>query len=585
MTGTRDGSLQNTSLLRASAEGVKFLVLLQISSRLLTFVVNQVLLRYLSPELLGISVQFELYMITILYFSRESLRTAVQRYGISSDSSPIPNKVNDEKIYEPEGVIEGTPAAQSQTVVNLAYIPIPLGILFAAIIAPYYVKAFVSSDTVSHPYFYESVSLYTVATLLELFSEPGFALAQQMLLYKLRAGAESAAALTRCILTCSLTIYGVSAGLGGDSGLGPLPFALGQLGYAIVLTAIYIGQCWSIAHREAFSLGLRKIASNESSYYMSFFYKPLSGLAFSMWMQAAIKHVLTQGDSLLIAWLATTHDQGIYSLASNYGSLVARILFQPLEESSRNLFAKLLSQTWGNDDNSKSNSDSLRSVVTILQNILRLYSLLSTFFFSVGPPLAPLLLSLVAGSRWSNSAAGSVLSSFCYYIPLLAVNGITEAFVQSVASPKQLQQQSLWMFGFSVGFCLAGYVFLQELGWGAQGLVWANAVNMVLRIVWSWWFIGGYFRRNGVQPMSVKTFLPDWRLMGTAAVVGGILRRMQGLDRLSLSVIGKVGSLGFLLIAVCAATEYSYFVECYRMVRSGRSVVDASPKKNSDEKK
>jgi len=551
MTGARERSPQNTSLLRASAEGVKFLVLLQISSRLLTFAVNQVLLRFLSPELLGISVQFELYMITILYFSRESLRTAVQRYGISSDPNPTSNRVNDkEKTHEPKGVIEGTPAAQSQTVVNLAYIPIPLGVLFAAIIAPYYVKAFVSSDTVSQPYFYESVLLYTVATLLELFSESGFALAQQMLLYKLRAGAESAAAFTRCILTCGLTIYGVRAGLGGDSGLGPLPFAVGQLGYAIVLTSTYIGQCWSIARRKGFSLGLRKIASRKNSYHMSYFYKPLSGLAFSMWMQAAIKHVLTQGDSLLIAWLATTHDQGAYALASNYGSLIARMLFQPLEESSRNLFAKLLSQTGGQDENSKANPKSLRSAATILQNILRLYSLLSAFFFSVGPPLAPLLLSLVAGSRWSDSAAGSVLSSFCYYIPLLAVNGITEAFVQSVASSKQLQQQSLWMFGFSVGFGLAGYVFLRELGWGAQGLVWANAVNMVLRIVWSWWFISGYFRRNGVQPMSITIVLPDWRLVGTAAVVGGILRRMQGLDRLSFAVIGKVGALGVLLVAV-----------------------------------
>jgi len=550
MTGTRDGSPQNTSLLRASAEGVKFLVLLQISSRLLTFIVNQVLLQYLSPELLGISVQFELYMITILYFSRESLRTAVQRYGIDNPG-PIPSRANGkEKIHGPEGVIEGTSAAQSQTVVNLAYIPIALGVPFATIVAPYCVRSFLPSDTVSQPYFYESVLLYTVATMLELLSEPGFALIQQMLLYKLRARAESAAALTRCILTCSLTIYGVKASFGGDSGLGPLPFAVGQLGYATVLTAIYVGQCWSIARREGFSLVLGKIASRENSYYMSYFHKSLSGLAFSMWVQAAIKHILTQGDSLLIAWLATTHDQGIYALASNYGSLIARMLFQPLEESSRNLFAKLLSQTGDRDDNGKANPDSLRSAVTILQNILRLYSLLSVFFFSAGPPLAPLLLSLIAGSQWSNSAAGSVLSSFCYYIPLLAVNGITEAFVQSVASAKQLQQQSFWMFGFSVGFGLGGYVFLKELGWGAQGLVWANVVSMVLRIIWSWWFLGGYLRRNGVQPMSIAMVIPGWQLVGTAVVVGGILRRVEGLDRLSLAVISKVGALGVLLVVV-----------------------------------
>ena len=41
----------------------------------------------------------------------------------------------------------------------------------------------------------------TIATLLELLSE----LCNSML-YKLRVGAESAAALTRCVLTCASTI-------------------------------------------------------------------------------------------------------------------------------------------------------------------------------------------------------------------------------------------------------------------------------------------------------------------------------------------------------------------------------------------
>src|SRR4051794_22555687 len=51
------------SLLSTSAQGATFLILLQITSRALTFGVNQVLLRYLSPELLGISTQLELYLI------------------------------------------------------------------------------------------------------------------------------------------------------------------------------------------------------------------------------------------------------------------------------------------------------------------------------------------------------------------------------------------------------------------------------------------------------------------------------------------------------------------------------------------
>ncbi|KAF8473855.1 Rft protein-domain-containing protein [Kalaharituber pfeilii] len=560
----------NDSLLHASAEGVKFLVLLQIASRLLTFIVNQILLRYLSPELLGISVQFELYMITILYFSRESLRTALQRYGINKQAQSADNSSSG-----PLELTEGSSAAQAQTVVNLAYISIPLGLLFAAILAPYYVSSFVSTDTASQPYFYHSVILYTLATLLELLSEPGFAIAQQMLLYRLRARAESAAALVRCFLTCGLTIYVAKIGLGGARDAGPLPFAMGQLGYAIVLVVIYMRQCWHIAAQDSFKVGLAKIKSSSNNYYQSYFHKQLVGLAFSMWMQAAIKHVLTQGDSLLIAWLATTHDQGVYALGSNYGSLIARMLFQPLEESSRNLFAKLLSQPEKKDgQTTKIDSVSLHSVILILQNILRLYSIMSVFFFSLGPPLAPVLLRIVAGSRWSNSAAGTVLSTFCYYIPLLAVNGITEAFVQSTATSRQLHKQSLWMFAFSMGFGLAGYVFLKELSWGAQGLVWANAVNMGLRILWSWYFIHSYFREAGVEGVSVTSVMPNWILVGIAAIAGTALRSLQGLQTLNLSVLAKAGSLSLLLLGVCAITERKFFLECYRLVKSGKGAID-----------
>lgn len=488
-------------------------------------------------------------MITILYFSRESLRTAIQRYGIDATHSSAFKSGTGKRdsTGTEEALAEGTLAAQAQTVVNLAYIPIHLGVFFTAVIAPCYVKFFVSEETASQPYFHESVLLYTVATLLELLSEPGFALAQQMLLYRLRASAESAAALTRCIITCGFTVFAAATGLSKGGGLGPLPFALGQLGYALVLSGIYLSKAWGIAGVEGFGLGLRKIVGEKNRYYVRYFNEPLCTLAFTMWVQAAIKHILTQGDSLLIAWLATTYDQGIYALASNYGSLIARMLFQPLEESSRNLFARLLSET---DKGGGPDSGSIRTATSILQNILRLYGILSVFFFSLGPPLAPLLLQIVAGSRWSGSAAGPVLSTFCYYIPLLAINGITEAFVQSVATPQQLQNQSLWMFGFSVGLGMAGYVFLKELGWGAQGLVWANAVNMSLRIVWSSWFMSGYFKKNNAGGMSISMALPDWRFVAAATVVGQALRRMQGLQRLSLVVIGKVGVLSILLTVV-----------------------------------
>ena len=57
--------------------------------------------------------------------------------------------------------------------------------------------------------------------------------------------------------------------------------------------------------------------------------------------QALLKLLLTEGDKLAVAQLTTLEDQGGYALASNYGSLVARTLFQPVEESARLEFSRV----------------------------------------------------------------------------------------------------------------------------------------------------------------------------------------------------------------------------------------------------
>jgi oligosaccharide translocation protein RFT1 len=240
-----------------------------------------------------------------------------------------------------------------------------------------------------------------------------------------------------------------------------------------------------------------------------------------MWIQSSIKHVLTQGDSLLVAWLTTIQDQGVYALAANYGSLIARMLFQPLEESSRNLFSKLLSAE-------NKNKASVTSAAQILKTITKLYLLLSLFFAVLGPPFAPVALNLVAGKRWGQSAAGDVLACFCYYIPLLAINGITESFVQSVATPQELRRQGAWMFSFSLGFGVAGYAFVRSLAMGAQGLVWANVVNMALRIAWSSVFIRRYFKGCGVIPGWAEV-APSSMLVAVAVAVAAAVRGQGGL--------------------------------------------------------
>jgi oligosaccharide translocation protein RFT1 len=225
---------------------------------------------------------------------------------------------------------------------------------------------------------------------------------------------------------------------------------------------------------------------------LGLFSRQLTLLAANVFLQSLVKHLLTQGDTMMLAALSGLEDQGIYSLASNYGGLVARIIFQPLEESSRNLFSVLLSR----DENGMLKDMHIRTAKEHLIDILRAYQLLSVIIFPLGPMMVPQLLRILGGRQWASPKVGDLLSIYCYYIPFLAFNGITEAFVSSAANSQQIRKQTGWMGVFSVCYALAAYMFLEVGHLGAYGLVLANIVNMAVRTFWSYGFIKSYLRRN-----------------------------------------------------------------------------------------
>ncbi|KAI4797014.1 oligosaccharide translocation protein RFT1 [Aureobasidium sp. EXF-8845] len=527
----------------ASAKGASFLILLQIGSRALTFALNQILLRFLSPELLGVNVQLELYCISVLYFARESLRVALQRRA------------------------DGT-----QAVINMSYLAVAAGVPLSYALAELYLQ----TEVPKVPYLVQSLRVYGVAAMVELFAEPSFVAAQQKMLYKVRASAEAAATIMKTFATVGLVVWASRQ----EKDLGVLPFAVGQLAYAASLLVVYTARLVLVARSEGFSLlprGIQRLVkffkhSKTEKFWLSLFSQPLLNLSLSLTVQSSIKYVLTQGDSILIASLASLQDQGAYALSSNYGGLIARMLFQPIEEASRNLFAKLCAPTTVAADPKRSDEekarDGIKQANSTLTLILKAYSLISLVAFAAGPTVAPVLLSLVAGSRWAHTGAGEVLGCYCYYIPLLALNGVSEAFVAAVADNKQLYAQSVWMGGFFVAFAGSAYLFLRVLEMGAKGLVWANCVNMACRIVFNLSFVKSFFANRG-QAFDVTRILPSAVSIAIAAVVPSIFKASTGM----LSRYGSVGELarigpitGVFAIAL-VVSERKFLIHVYKQVR------------------
>lgn len=254
-----ESSQQPPKASRASlAYGTSFLILIQVVSRFLTFASNQLVLRHLSPEILGVATHLELYYITVLFFSRECVRTAIQREPISSHSSNV-NKHSTDKseVTEKEDSEHAQDdATSSQTVVNMSYIAIALGLPLSGILAFFY-RSWATKEVLSTPYFQESLRIVGLSCMVELATEPFFAVVQQRMLYKERAIVETTATFARSIATCAISIWAARGGWYA----GVLPFAMGYIAYAAALICGYSWQMVSTSTKHGFSFWLMPIQS------------------------------------------------------------------------------------------------------------------------------------------------------------------------------------------------------------------------------------------------------------------------------------------------------------------------------------
>ena len=501
------------------AGGTIYLILIQVASRALTFAGNQFVLRYLSPHLLGLAVQLELYSVSVLYFSRESLRVALQRHPSGHYDAEASTRAHQKVKKEIQGLRR---SSRTQAIVNVAYLAILLGIPLTIALGYLYHKSQRSNIQVQECLYFDlSLQLYALATLIELLSEPCFVIVQDRLLYQDRARAETLAAIAKCATTCLATLLSSRRGLKASV----LPFAIGQTAYAISLAGGYLVTVYPLSGKDGFSLFPRALKDRESTYLFSIFDRPLVSLSGALYAQSVFKQILTQGDALILGFFASLEDQGVFALASNYGGLMARLIFQPIEESSRNYFGKTLSGAGGSQEEKEAaKKEQLTSAAEYLGGLLHLYSIVAVLSSCLLYSILPLVVKLIVGPSWFTPEIEGILATYCYYIPFMAFNGILDAFVTSVAAPGELHRQSLWMSAFTAGYLAAAYVLLTKMELGARGLVLANILNMLLRVSWGLRFTLHYLRSRSSDANVAWALLPQPTTLAVGSVAAGILR-------------------------------------------------------------
>lgn len=504
MGDTNDGATR-AGILGSAMRGASLLVSVQLLSRALTFVLNVALTRHLEdPSLLGVSsVQLYLLYTVVLTLAREGVRrTCLRTAATRSETDDISEA---QRSSDPALSKSSSPAEQNlkssasrtrQDLVNLTWWAVIAGWVGTPLACQWFIwsadpKAL---ETIPLNDYVHSIYIVGLAIAMELLSEPMFVAAQGQLAYGKRSAFEAIAVTARCLSTIYFAVF---------LHMGLQAFAMGYLAYALALII-----CYGVHFiREPTVPGnptsiweLQCLGDLAPSDMLRVRDAGLFRLAASMSFQQIWKLVLAEGEKMVMVTLATdASDQAVYALVFNLGSLIARFVFLPIEETAFAVFGKLndlalhkkqdenISETLSNAADEDTSDPAVMTPQTLVSLLCRAMTLLGMTFVTFGPSYSHFLISFLYGSRWSEqTAAPEVLGYYCVYVLALAVNGVTEAYVHAVADDATLRRFNGWLFLFSVIYLGSSALLVP---YGAPGLILANSINMGMRVAFSVHFI------------------------------------------------------------------------------------------------
>ncbi|KAJ7491225.1 Rft-1-domain-containing protein [Mycena latifolia] len=464
-----------------SGRQLRSLIWLQVLSRGVTFILNQALFRLASPRAFGTAaIQFELISSTILFLSREGVRNALLRVKRSKDGSWNSG--------------------------SLSFLPIAIGVPLAMATSFGYAHL-AGQETRSQSGFYGGIAVYAFAAVMELWCEPMHNQAMAESKTHIRVRAEGTGVMTKTLVTFLVLLYDSKTEM--DGALALMAFALGQLSYSLCILLVYLSHYGFSALFPTLTPSATKGPVNDEIFRLSL----------TMTSQSVIKHFLTEGDKLVLGWFSPLRDQGGYAIAVNYGSLIARIIFQPIEETSRISFSRMLAPPAG--------KEALQAASRALTTLLSIQTSLSLILLVFGTAYLPIVLPVLLPRQYLSTSAPLVLNAWVWYIPVLALNGGLEAFISSVSTPRDLNKQSWWMAAFSVIYIGAA---IQLYGWnfGDTALVYANIINLSARIAYAVHFASVFFSAQGARSsLSWWKVFPGWRLCIACCLSWVVVRQSE----------------------------------------------------------
>ncbi|XP_036286759.1 protein RFT1 homolog isoform X3 [Pipistrellus kuhlii] len=430
-------------------------LLLQVLFRLITFALNAFILRFLSKEIVGIvNVRLTLLYSTTIFLAREAFRRAC---------------------------LSGSTQRDWRQTINLLWLTVPLGVFWSLFLGWVWLRLLEVPDPNVVPHYGTGVVVFGLSAVVELLGEPFWVLAQAQMFVKLKLF------YTTVLVLCYVAYFKKLLGFPKSAKQQMLPVSrMTDLLPSILRSRAFVN--WEEAK-----------------------------LTWSFFKQSFLKQILTEGERYVMTFLNVLNfgDQGVYDIVNNLGSLVARLIFQPIEESFYIFFAKVLERE---KDATLQKQEDVAVAATVLESLLKLALLTGLTITVFGFAYSQLALDIYGGAMLSSGSGPVLLRTYCLYVLLLAINGVTECFTFAAMSKEQVDRYNFTMLALSSSFLVLSYLLTRW--YGSVGFILANCFNMGIRIMQSLYFIHRYYRESPHRPLAGMRLSPV--LVGAFALSGGI---------------------------------------------------------------
>lgn len=438
-------------------KSVSYNMALQMSFRIFSFILNAILFRNVSNELIG-ACNFRLALLytTIMYLAKEPFKRSLP------------------KISEVENKWEHF--------VNSVWLIVPNGILVSIICSFLWAHIFELPNAELVSNYKLSVYLCCISCVVELIGEVASCLAQLFFMAKTKVAIEASSLFMFNIIFVFLAIYFPSTSA--------MSYSIARLVNSIIYVVSNFYFLLNNNESNSVKINFKKLLP-QIGFNVEFDYNYLK-LVKAYYMQSLFKQILTEGERYLITVfnLLTFSESGVYDVINNLGSLIARFIFLPIEDGSYIFFTNSLKR--GIIFKEQTNSNEEYKAKNYFEFFLKLVSLIGVLVLFFGQSYSKLLLQIYGGDKLGrDDVCVNMLRFYCVYVYLLALNGITESFFNATMSDNQLEKHNYKLVVFSGVFLFFTFYSVKLVG--IYGFLLGNCFNMLFRIVYSSFYIRTFF--------------------------------------------------------------------------------------------